>query len=104
MQLSRICQRKDFIKAQGLSWIRISGAGSGFAFRGLVLSPRLIANSLLFSIEKGKGRRSDPCFLLTRCYRVDSISKPQASSRGSGMYLEFLLRRAHSRSRVERKY
>src|SRR4029077_17201622 len=37
-------------------------------------------------------------------YRVDSISKPQASSKGSGMYLEFLFRRAHSRSRVERKY
>src|SRR5439155_17093209 len=37
-------------------------------------------------------------------YSVDSISKPQASSRGSGMYLEFLLRRAHSRKRVERMY
>src|ERR1700730_5283892 len=37
-------------------------------------------------------------------YRVDSISKPQASSKGSGMYLEFLFRRAHSRSRVERRY
>src|SRR6266481_2600521 len=37
-------------------------------------------------------------------YKVDSISKPQASSNGSGMYLEFLLRRAHSRNRVERKY
>lgn len=40
----------------------------------------------------------------TSSYRVDSISNPQASSRGSGMYLEFLLRRAHSRKRVERKY
>src|SRR5579863_1450797 len=37
-------------------------------------------------------------------YSVDSISKPQASRRGSGMYLEFLLRRAHSRRRVDRKY
>ena len=37
-------------------------------------------------------------------YRVDSISKPQASSKGSGMYLEFLFRRAHSRKRVDRKY
>src|SRR5229473_3711721 len=37
-------------------------------------------------------------------YRVDSISKPQASSKGSGMYLEFLFRRAHSRRRVDRKY
>src|SRR5205814_4921851 len=35
---------------------------------------------------------------------VDSISNPQAASKGSGMYLEFLLRRAHSRRRVERKY
>ena len=39
-----------------------------------------------------------------QAYSVDSISNPQASSSGSGMYLEFLLRRAHSRSRVERKY
>src|SRR5882724_954771 len=37
-------------------------------------------------------------------YKVDSISNPQASSSGSGMYLEFLLRRAHSRRRVDRKY
>src|SRR5882757_9953638 len=39
-----------------------------------------------------------------RTYSVDSISKPQASSRGSGMYFEFLLRRAHSRRRVDRRY
>src|ERR1700694_4360006 len=51
-----------------------------------------------------KGRRSDPFPTTSRCYRVDSISNPQASSKGSGMYLEFLLRRAHSRSRVDRKY
>src|ERR1700680_859972 len=37
-------------------------------------------------------------------YSVDSISKPQALRRGSGMYFEFLLRRAHSRKRVERRY
>src|SRR5438874_773979 len=37
-------------------------------------------------------------------YSVDSISNPQASSNGSGMYFEFLFRRAHSRSRVERRY
>src|ERR1700727_2487890 len=37
-------------------------------------------------------------------YRVDSISKPHASRRGSGIYFEFLLRRAHSRRRVERRY
>src|SRR5208282_6497679 len=35
-------------------------------------------------------------------YNVDSISKPQASSKASGIYLEFLLRRAHSRRRVDR--
>src|SRR6185437_16555817 len=37
-------------------------------------------------------------------YRVDSISKPQASSNASGMYFEFLFRRAHSRSLVDRMY
>src|SRR5271163_5153783 len=37
-------------------------------------------------------------------YSVDSISKPQASNSASGMYFEFLFRRAHSRSRVERMY
>src|ERR1700722_5008887 len=40
----------------------------------------------------------------TKIYRVDSISKPQASSSASGIYFEFLFRRAHSRSRVERMY
>src|SRR5271165_5499269 len=39
-----------------------------------------------------------------RTYNVDSISKPQASRSASGMYLEFLLRRAHSRRRVDRMY
>src|SRR6516165_6825264 len=37
-------------------------------------------------------------------YRVDSISNPHASNRGSGMYFEFLFFRAHSRKRVERTY
>src|SRR5260370_8869418 len=37
-------------------------------------------------------------------YSVDSISKPQASSSASGIYFEFLFRRAHSRSLVERMY
>src|SRR6267154_1513170 len=37
-------------------------------------------------------------------YKVDSISNPQASNKGSGIYFEFLFRRAHSRSRVDRKY
>src|SRR5580658_1632001 len=37
-------------------------------------------------------------------YNVDSISNPQASSKASGMYFEFLFRRAHSRRRVDRMY
>ena len=37
-------------------------------------------------------------------YNVDSISKPQASSSASGIYFEFLFRRAHSRKRVDRIY
>jgi len=37
-------------------------------------------------------------------YNADSISKPQASKRASGMYLEFLFLRAHSRRRVDRIY
>src|SRR4029077_12257783 len=36
-------------------------------------------------------------------YRGDSISKPQASSKGSGMYLEYLFARPHSRGRVDVK-
>src|ERR1700681_827216 len=55
-------------------------------------------------IEKGRFGRPSLRIRLPCGYRVDSISKPQASSKGSGMYLEFLFRRAHSRSRVERKY
>src|SRR6202035_1006826 len=58
------------------------------------------------SSTKVKGRRLRPLpfSLQIAGYRVDSISKPQASRRGSGMYLEFLLRRAHSRRRGERRY
>src|SRR5581483_2225455 len=37
-------------------------------------------------------------------YNVDSISNPQASKSASGIYLEFLFRRAHSRRRVDRIY
>ena len=55
-------------------------------------------------LEKEKGRRSDPDLKISWAYSVDSISKPQASRRGSGMYFEFLFFRAHSRSRVERMY
>src|SRR5277367_1407438 len=56
-------------------------------------------------LKKVKGSLSRPLEILEAAvYRVDSISKPQASSRGSGMYFEFLLRRAHSRKRVERRY
>lgn len=43
-------------------------------------------------------------FMKTCFYSVDSISNPHASSKGSGMYFEFLLRRAHSRSRVDLRY
>jgi len=42
--------------------------------------------------------------LFNPLYRVDSISNPHASSSASGMYFEFLFRRAHSRKRVERIY
>src|SRR6202158_822240 len=55
-------------------------------------------------MEKGRLRRPSLQIRLPCGYRVDSISKPQASSKGSGMYLEFLFRRAHSRNCVERKY
>ena len=37
-------------------------------------------------------------------YNVDSISNPQASRSASGIYLEFLFLRAHSRRRVDRMY
>src|SRR5580658_155002 len=37
-------------------------------------------------------------------YSVDSISNPQASKSASGIYLEFLFLRAHSRKRVDRMY
>src|SRR5713226_9668865 len=53
---------------------------------------------------KRKGRQFGGPHSEPYTYRVDSISNPHASSNGSGMYFEFLLRRAHSRSRVERKY
>src|ERR1700739_2971615 len=55
-------------------------------------------------------RKSDPqtfvttLFTVWTVYSVDSISNPQASKRGSGIYFEFLLRRAHSRKRVDRRY
>src|SRR5271170_4402649 len=55
---------------------------------------------------KYKGRSSGAALepFPTCSYSVDSISKPQASRSGSGMYFEFLLRRAHSRRRVDRRY
>ena len=53
---------------------------------------------------KKRVARGDPPVFNDRCYRVDSISKPQASRSGSGMYFEFLFLRAHSRSRVDRMY
>ena len=71
---------------------------------------RRLHGKLAYQSGPGKGRqekRAAAAALLTLTptpYKVDSISKPQASSRGSGMYFEFLFRRAHSRSRVERRY
>ena len=54
--------------------------------------------------SKNAARRRRFCSNWPKAYNVDSISKPQASRRASGMYLEFLLRRAHSRRRVDRMY
>src|SRR3954464_14883360 len=54
--------------------------------------------------HKGPLRRATLKSVGVPGYSVDSISNPQASRRGSGMYFEFLLRRAHSRRRVDRKY
>src|SRR5579875_908272 len=48
------------------------------------------------------GRRSR--YPDSKLYKEDSISNPHASSNASGMYFELRLRRAHSRSRVERTY
>src|SRR5271167_515683 len=56
------------------------------------------------SDENKKGPLTRPLKEVGVSYRVDSISNPQASNRGSGMYLEFLFFRAHSRKRVERMY
>src|SRR5208282_5091353 len=57
-----------------------------------------------FKSSKNAARRRRFCLNWLKCYNVDSISNPQASRRASGMYLEFLLRRAHSRRRVDRMY
>src|SRR3954469_21230850 len=54
--------------------------------------------------ERKKAAVAGGLFTLVPLYSVDSISNPQACSKGSGMYFEFLLRRAHSRRRVERWY
>src|SRR5436305_10108661 len=59
------------------------------------------SNSVAGQIQKAAHGRPFPD---SKSYRVDSISKPQASKRGSGMYFEFLFLRAHSRRRVERMY
>src|SRR5271166_4048173 len=56
------------------------------------------------SEEQQKGPLTRPSAQSGLSYKVDSISNPQASRRGSGMYLEFLFFRAHSRRRVERMY
>src|ERR1035437_137803 len=71
----------------------------------------VLASALSFSpiaVQTAKAPPEGGASLETRkndlAYRADSISKPQASRRASGMYLEFLLRRAHSRRRVDRMY
>src|SRR5271166_1491925 len=56
------------------------------------------------SEEQQKGPLTRPSAQSGLSYKVDSISNPQASNRGSGMYLEFLFFRAHSRKRMERMY
>src|SRR5208282_4179030 len=71
-------------------------------FPAVVANPEIPPN--LTPNSKNAARRRRLCASWPNCYNVDSISKPQASSSASGMYLEFLLRRAHSRRRVDRIY
>src|ERR1700690_78504 len=68
-------------------------------------SKRLRAVKLRAVNKKGSPKATLPSKCASKtAYSVDSISNPQASINGSGMYFEFLFRRAHSRSRVDRKY
>src|SRR4029077_18074514 len=92
---------------QPVHWLEFSWLFKPRITRGLKIfgtgSPPLTG----FLNKNKKGRLvggPSPLSTFSFPYRVDSISNPQASSRGSGMYLEFLLRRAHSRNLVERKY
>ena len=55
-----------------------------------------------FTTNRNAARRRRFCLSWLKSYSVDSISKPQASSKAFGIYLEFLLRLAHSRRRVDR--
>lgn len=75
---------------------------------GIVLNPagrvRSWERYLIVAYRKRAAPLGAALQFLQKAYSVDSISKPQASSKGSGMYFEFLLRRAHSRRRVDRRY
>ena len=70
---------------------------------GLGQAPMVVVEGEL-ACSKNAARRRRLCLSWRKCYNVDSISNPQASRRASGMYLEFLFRRAHSRRRVDRMY
>jgi hypothetical protein len=76
--------------------------------RGKVLSQKTLLQKHIIAKHKGRSGESGPELqeipVTSTRYSVDSISKPQASSKGSGIYFEFLLRRAHSLSRVDRRY
>jgi hypothetical protein len=76
---------------------------------GRNLNPRLgrilLRQNSPYSVQqKGPLKAALSSIALLVLQRVDSISNPQASNNGSGMYFEFLFRRAHSRKRVDRKY
>jgi hypothetical protein len=70
----------------------------------LVLREANVPHSTVADGGNKKGRPQATPGFKGRVYSVDSISKPQASSNGSGIYFEFLFFRAHSRNRVERMY
>src|SRR5207253_2990908 len=67
----------------------------------LHLSPSsLSTHPILRSSQKRTPPSQAASQLQFEIYSVASISKPQASSSASGIYFEFLFRRAHSRSLV----
>ena len=99
----------EVIAEPGLKFVACAGSPAAKIAKAAKnkLKAKKTAGHALFSwaaVEAKKGRRIPAAFSTRAGYRVDSISNPQASNRGSGMYFEFLLRRAHSRKRVERMY